>query len=43
DTVRTSVLAARSLRVLRFTNLEVMQQFEAVCQRIEAALRAKEE
>jgi very-short-patch-repair endonuclease len=28
------------LRVLRFTNAEVMQQFEAVCQRIEEALQS---
>jgi very-short-patch-repair endonuclease len=40
DATRTSLLACRSLRVLRFTNAEVMQQFEAVCQRIEEALQS---
>jgi very-short-patch-repair endonuclease len=38
DRVRTAVLGFRSVRVLRFTNLEVMEQFEAVCARIEEAL-----
>jgi very-short-patch-repair endonuclease len=37
DAVRTSALRSRCLRVLRFTNAEVMQQFEAVCGRIEEA------
>lgn len=39
DEVRTEVLGFRSLRVLRFTNVEVMTQFEGVCRRIEEALR----
>ena len=38
DERRTSALAVQGIRVLRFTNLEVMQQFEAVCQRIDEAL-----
>jgi very-short-patch-repair endonuclease len=38
DAVRTSELRSRGLRVLRFTNAEVMQQFEAVCGWIEEAL-----
>jgi very-short-patch-repair endonuclease len=42
DATRTSVLASSSLRVLRFTNTEVMQQFEAVCQQIEDALQTSE-
>ena len=39
DAARTSVLGRSSLRVLRFTNAEVMQQFEAVCQQIEDSLQ----
>jgi very-short-patch-repair endonuclease len=31
DGLRTADLQARGLRVLRFTNAEVMQDFEAVC------------
>jgi very-short-patch-repair endonuclease len=38
DAVRTATFAALGLRVIRFTNLEVMQQFEAACARIEQAL-----
>jgi very-short-patch-repair endonuclease len=38
DGRRTADLASRGIAVLRFTNLEVMQQFEGVCQRIRAAL-----
>jgi very-short-patch-repair endonuclease len=33
--LRTRALAEEAIHVLRFTNIEVMQQFEAVCQRIE--------
>jgi very-short-patch-repair endonuclease len=39
DAYRTGELEAKGVRVLRFTNLEVMQQFEAVCQRIRGALK----
>jgi len=42
DERRTDALAARGIRVIRvirFTNLEVLQQFEAVCQRIEETLK----
>ena len=39
DANRTSALESQGLRVIRFTNLEVMQQFEAVCQRICDALK----
>jgi very-short-patch-repair endonuclease len=39
DQLRSMALEARGIRVLRFTNLEVMEQFEAVCQRIEAAVK----
>ena len=39
DARRTAALATLNLRVLRFTNAEVMEQFEAVCARIETALK----
>jgi very-short-patch-repair endonuclease len=38
DRRRTADLASRGLTVLRFTNLEVTEQFEGVCQRIRDAL-----
>ena len=38
DACRTAALETHGLRLIRFTNAEVMQQFEAVCQRIEHAL-----
>jgi len=34
DRARTAALEASGIRVLRFTNLEVMQNFESVCERI---------
>jgi very-short-patch-repair endonuclease len=40
DAQRSAALKAQGLHVIRFTNLEVMQDFEAVCQRIEDALNA---
>ena len=39
DAERTAALAALKVRVIRFTNLEVREQFEAVCLRIQAALK----
>jgi very-short-patch-repair endonuclease len=39
DARRSASLEAKGLRVLRFTNLEVMQEFEAVCQRVKDALK----
>jgi len=39
DKRRADALEAQGVRIIRFTNLEVMQQFEAVCQRINEALR----
>jgi very-short-patch-repair endonuclease len=39
DRARTEVLGFQSIRVLRFTNAEVMHQFEAVCAQIEEKLR----
>jgi very-short-patch-repair endonuclease len=41
DMAGTEALARLGLRVIRFTNLEVMQQFDAVCARIEEALQAQ--
>ena len=38
DRVRTAVLGVHNVRVIRFTNGEVMQQFEGVCMCIDAAL-----
>ena len=38
DSARTAALEAEGIRVLRFTNAEVMNQFDGVCERIEAAL-----
>ena len=40
DRRRTDALEARGVHVIRFTNQEVMQQFEAVCQRIDEALKS---
>jgi very-short-patch-repair endonuclease len=38
-TARGEITAALNLRVIRFTNLEVRESFEAVCRRIQEALR----
>ena len=38
DAVRTAALEAYAIRAIRFTNAEVMEQFEAVCVRIDEAL-----
>jgi len=38
DAARTAKLELEGIRVLRVTNLEVMEQFEGVCQRILDAL-----
>ena len=38
DATRTAALAAVNVRVMRFTNGEVMEQFEGVCGRIERAI-----
>ena len=38
DASRTAALEGWGIRVLRVTNLEVMDQFEGVCQRIAKAL-----
>jgi very-short-patch-repair endonuclease len=43
DVLRTAALAERGLHIVRFTNTEVMQQFEAVCARIEEALAMLQE
>jgi very-short-patch-repair endonuclease len=41
DMRRTASLEREGIRVLRITNLEVMEQFEGVCQKIGAALEPK--
>jgi very-short-patch-repair endonuclease len=38
DSARTASLASEGIRVMRLTNLDVMEQFEGVCQRIQDAL-----
>lgn len=40
DERRTAQLALKGIRVIRFTNREVMQQFEGVCASIDEALRS---
>jgi very-short-patch-repair endonuclease len=40
DAARTAALGLRSIRVLRFTNADVLQRFEAVCASIDEALNA---
>jgi len=37
DRIRTKYLESLGLHVLRFTNLEVLQQFRAVCEAIDLA------
>jgi very-short-patch-repair endonuclease len=37
---RTDALAELGIRVVRFTNLEVMETFEGVCERIATVLRS---
>lgn len=39
DAARTAALQALGLRVVRFTNEDVMQRFEGVCLEIQRALR----
>ncbi len=39
DDRRSAALEAQGPRLIRFTNFEVMQEFEAVCQRIRDALK----
>jgi very-short-patch-repair endonuclease len=41
DASRTAALAALDVRVIRFTNLEVREDFEGVCARIGEALKAQ--
>ena len=41
DQRRSAILQGLGLRLIRFTNLEVMSEFEGVCQRIETALTEK--
>jgi very-short-patch-repair endonuclease len=39
DARRSAALGMRGLRILRFTNLEVMEQFEGACAQIQKALK----
>jgi len=39
DAVRTCQLASLGIRVVRFTNAEVLESFEGVCLKIEQALK----
>jgi very-short-patch-repair endonuclease len=39
DEERTVALELQGLRVVRFTNLEAVQNFESVCEEIVAALK----
>ena len=41
DAVRTLHLESEGIRVLRFSNIEVMEEFDGVCQKIGAALEQK--
>ena len=41
DAERTAALTSLNLRVIRFTNIEVREQFEAVCLRIREGLIEK--
>ena len=38
DRIRTKYLEGQGLRVLRFTNIEILQHFRAVCTAIDAAV-----
>jgi very-short-patch-repair endonuclease len=39
DEKRTAALASDGIRIIRFTNVDVMTNFEAVCERVEEALK----
>lgn len=41
DTIRTSVLQTYGLKVIRFSNQEVEQNFRHVCQEIDAQVRSR--
>ena len=41
DAARTAALAGEGIQVIRFTNAEVAEQFEAVCMKIEKALASR--
>ena len=41
DQIRTKYLQSLGLRVLRFTNLDVLQNFSAVCEIIDNEIRNK--
>ena len=39
DTKRTEYLHSQGLRVLRFSNLDVMRRFQSVCEAIDLAVK----
>ena len=41
DAVRTQYLESQGLKVLRFSNLDVMRQFKNVCEAIEQAIQER--
>lgn len=41
DAQRTAYLEALGLKVLRFTNLDVLRQFDAVCESIDITVRGR--
>ncbi|MGQ0651077.1 MAG: endonuclease domain-containing protein [Betaproteobacteria bacterium] len=40
DQTRTELLALLGIRIIRFTNLEIAESFEGVCEQISTALRS---
>ena len=41
DAIRTQYLQSEGLQVLRFSNLDVMRQFRAVCEAIDTTVKAR--
>jgi very-short-patch-repair endonuclease len=41
DFIRTAYLEAQGLRVLRFSNLDVLKQFECVCAEIDRIAKSR--
>jgi very-short-patch-repair endonuclease len=41
DRQRTAYLETQGVQVLRFTNLEVLRQFDAVCEKIDMCVKAR--
>ena len=42
DKIRDTYMKAQGLKVLRFTNLDITQRFQAVCEMIDQAIRKQE-